>query len=341
MSDDLRDLDELTTLVKNSTRRASAHDSPVRARRHRERDSEVSREVSDGEVKDGRMWAVYGGRNYSACERAVEKLPPGQYTINHSDEIGIYFRDEDINLDELIVLPDSKSEEVIEEIQRFWTLEEDFRKFGFLWKRGVMMWGPPGSGKTSTLQLISKNIVDQGGISVYVDNPSLASKALKALRQVEPERQIIIMLEDIDAIIDEYGESDLLALMDGELQIDNVVFVATTNYPERLDRRLINRPSRFDIVKKIGMPSVDAREVYLKAKNSRLALPEHEQELNQWVELTNDFSIAHIKELIISVEVFRQPLDEAIARLRKMSNTISSSSSGKSVGFLGTDDSDD
>lgn len=282
---------------------------------------------------NAQMWAVYGERNFSACEKAVGTLPPGQYTVEASDALGIYFRKTDVTLDELVYLPDSVSEEVITEIEAFWAREEHFRKFGFLWKRGVLMWGPPGSGKTSTLQVVSERVIAHGGISVYVDRPSLAAKGLKMLRQVEKTRPLVVMLEDIDAIIDNYGESDLLALMDGELQIDNVVFVATTNYPERLDKRFINRPSRFDIVKKIGMPNEAARAVYLRSKNPRLA--SDEVELAQWVQVTKNFSIAHLKELIVSVEVFGVSLDQAVKRLKTMMEYSPKSSDGDETRRLG------
>lgn len=265
-----------------------------------------------------KMWAVYGGDSYSPCEKAVDVLPVGQYTIGSSQEIGIYFSKKDVNLDDLLVLPDSASESIITSIKQFWTREEKFRRLGFLWKRGILLWGPPGSGKTSTLQLISSMIVEQGGISVYVTDPSLAAVGLEKLRRIEPKRPIVVMLEDIDAITERYGEAGLLALLDGELQIDNVAFIATTNYPERLDRRFINRPSRFDIVKKIGMPSSEARSIFLRTKNPRLASDENRMELEQWVTLTKEFSIAHLKELVVSVEVFDVTVEEAVQRLRAM-----------------------
>lgn len=344
---DLDDLDELSSLVSKDDPKNTA--SRVRRAMRRGRPNAiyageevaVSSSTADKKGKGNEeMWAVYGGNNFSACETAVTALPPGQYTVNANDSIGIYFHKETVNLDELMVLPDSKSAEVISEIERFWKLEKKFRQFGFLWKRGVMLWGPPGSGKTSTLQIISKNIVDMDGVSIYVTNPDLTARALKSLRQVEPNRPIVIMLEDIDAIIEEHGEADLLALMDGELQIDNVVFVATTNYPERLDKRFVNRPSRFDIVKKIGMPTAAARKVYLKAKNSRLAKKENAMELQQWIDESKSFSIAHLKELIISIEVFGQSLSVAATRLRKMGNLPSSGSPEKAFGFTSGDDDD-
>lgn len=332
----MSDIEDLKEFNAAGSRSNSLNKQPATAIRRRGRD-----EASDVSPKDPtvtlamnqQMWAQYGERSFSACERAVDKLPPGQYTIAQSEQLGIYFSKTDINLDELIHLPDSVSETVINEIKAFWQKEEHFRRFGFLWKRGALLWGPPGSGKTSTLQQISSAIIDVGGISIYVDHPGIAAKGLKLLRQVEKKRPLVIMLEDIDAIIEQYGEADLLALMDGELQIDNVVFVATTNYPEKLDARFKNRPSRFDIVKKIGMPNAPARKLYLTSKVTRLIGTD---ELEEWVSLTERFSIAHIKELIVSVEVFEVPLKDAVERLKTMMEYSPKSEDGldrRSVGF--------
>jgi len=138
-------------------------------------------------------------------------------------------------------------------------------------------------------------------------------------------------MEDIDAIIERHGESSLLAMLDGELQIDNVVFVATTNYPERLDKRLVNRPSRFDEIIEIGMPNDACRAVYLEHKNPRLSGTD---ELEQWVKRTQDFSVAHLKELIVAVECLGKGLDESIERLRTMIEVrVSSEDNNKQIGF--------
>lgn len=333
MSNEVADLEEFNTKV------ATGNQSRPKTNHGRGGDiAEKALETSSGDrplSQNTQMWAVYGDKNYSACEKAVAEIPPAQYVIRSSEALGVFFQRTDANLDELIHLPDSVSEEVFKEIEIFWQKEQHFRDLGFLWKRGVLMWGPPGSGKTSCLQVVAARVIEQGGIAVYVEHPTLAASGLKILRHVEPTRPILVMLEDIDSIIDTYGESTLLALMDGELQIDNVVFVATTNYPERLDKRFINRPSRFDLVKKIGMPTDIARGTYLKAKCPRLAKPEAEDELNSWIDTTDGFSVAHLKELIVSVEVFGVPVENAAKRLRTMMNSSpKSGEDGAKAGFL-------
>lgn len=282
--------------------------------------------------KASSMWAVYDGTNFVSCDETVKTLPPGMYTTQESRSLGIYLRKETIVLDDLISLPDHTSSQIMSDVDTFWAKEDHFKKLGFVWKRGILLWGPPGSGKTSTLQQLSAKFIEKGGICIFMNHPKILVSAVRMLRIIEPHRPIAVLMEDLDAILYEYGESDLLALMDGELQIDNVLFVATTNYPEKLDRRLVCRPSRFDIIRKVGMPTADAREVYLQTKNKRLC--SDSAELADWVKQTEGFSLAHLKELIISVEVFEISVEESIKRLCMMTkHTPSSTDSDGGFGF--------
>jgi len=258
---------------------------------------------------NGKLWAVTDDC-YFPCEKSVKALPAGYYTIGAADQ-NIFFRKQTLCTDSLLELPDSSSADALAEIEKFWTMEEHYRKYGFLWKRGFLFWGPPGSGKTSTIQIVIQNIIKRDGIAVQVYNPAASAVGFKVLRKIEPKRPLVAIIEDIDSI--QVGDSNLLSLLDGEHQVDNIVVIATTNYPERLDPRIINRPSRFDTVYKIGMPSLLARRKFLEVKTQ--LSPE---DLNKWAADTENLSIAHIKELIISVEVFKADYDETLERLRKM-----------------------
>ena len=267
------------------------------------------------------MWAV-SGNSFFPCARAIKALPPAYYQPESSPQ-GVFVRRIPSNTDKLLHFPDCASDWVIDEIRSFWRKETHFRSHGFMWKRGFLLYGPPGSGKTSTVNIVTAEHVTDGGIVLYIQHPSLGSEALKIIRTIEPKRSLIVVLEDIDAIASNYGESDLLSMLDGEHQVDNVVFIATTNYPERLDHRIVNRPSRFDIIAKIGMPNAEARRLYLLDKSINLQSDPDMADL--WVKETEEFSFAHLKELIVSVEVFERPFDESVERLRQMMECKSSS----------------
>lgn len=167
-------------------------------------------------------WAIAGHMFWGITE-SLKVMPPGCYKIGHSQSVGVYLQRQPLTTDALIELPDSKSEQIIAEIQQFTTLRPAFTKRGLLYKRGVLLWGPPGSGKTSTLHLLMRLIVDRlGGIAVIVDHPGLAAEALQLIRRIEPERQVIAILEDMDGLISSHGIEQYLALLDGESQVDNM-----------------------------------------------------------------------------------------------------------------------
>lgn len=330
--------------------------------------------------KIAKMWAKYDNA-FVPCELAVETLDPGQYTIAVKDQQPVFVQ-KTINLDSLIEFPDSKMDKILSEMELFWNKEQTYRDFGFLWKRGILLWGPPGSGKTTTVQMLSKMIIERGGLSVYIDNPRIGAYGLELLRRIEPSRPVVVILEDIDAIISKYDESDLLSLLDGELQIDNVIFIATTNYPQKLDGRIVNRPSRFDLVEKIDTPSPEARRIYLINKKpslekelievddpdvmkriieNRKLLEEYEADdgitkaritklkreiskdekvskkkvnaLDHWVESTDGFTFAHLKELFLKVEVLGQNFMESEAAVRSLFKRPNSNESSVRAGF--------
>jgi ATPase family associated with various cellular activities (AAA) len=260
-----------------------------------------------------RCWAQSGDAFFPVSE-VVNELPPGAYRCRSSNQ-GPYLERMPIEIDSLLTLPDSAVETLLAEFKQFWTLRENFSKRGFTFKRGLLMWGPPGSGKTSAIWQMTQELVRlHRGVVVFIEDPRLATACIGLLRRIEPERPMITIMEDLDALVQQHGDHGFLALLDGETQISNVVHVATTNYPEYLDRRFVDRPSRFDTIMRVGMPTADARRVYFKAKEPSLG----EAELERWVQRTEDYSIAHLREVIIAIKCFDQTESSVFDRLDEM-----------------------
>src|SRR5271157_5412221 len=260
------------------------------------------------------QWAVLPNDTFTAIGTTVSHLPPAIYTLT-SDGSVIFFNKTKVLTDNLIELDDSAALRIISGIETFWESKAKFDKFGILFKRGILMWGPAGSGKTATVNMLMNDLVKRGGMVVLVQSPPAAISGLKDLRRIEPDRPIIVVLEDIEEMIDNYGEHGLLGLLDGEHQVSNVVVLATTNYPERLGERIINRPSRFDEVILVDMPSAAARYRYLKHV-LKDTVPE--EELKTWVLATDKLSVAHLRELIVATQCLGRPYSEVVDRLKRM-----------------------
>jgi len=284
-------------------------------------------EADFGKVEDRqRCWATTPDKStWYGTSDVEELLESGLFRCAHSDKIGYYLQKIIIATDELYNLPDMVCGDVISEIREFWMDEtrNELEKRGYLYKRGILMFGEPGSGKTSTIQQLIKILIeDYDGIAMFATQPHILTGCLQMLRRIEKDRPIVVIMEDFETLT-EHGqhENEWLAILDGESQIDNVVFLATTNYPEKLDKRFKDRPSRFDLVTEVPMPSAKARAAYIKIKEPDMAA----EEIAEWVEKTENYSVAHLKEVIISVKVWKRTLQAALDRLNGMRKREASS----------------
>lgn len=245
---------------------------------------------------------------------AYQTLTPGVYSIDKSTQLGLFFERIDMRSDELLELPSTNLRKVVLEIEKFWDREELFRRYEVPYKRGILLWGPPGCGKTCCIQLVARDVVDRGGVVIEFENPALFMEGYRVLRQIQPEVPVVVVMEDLDAILERWDESLVLNILDGIEKVDRVVFLATTNYPERLGPRVVNRPSRFDKRFKIGYPKAESRRMYIEF----LARQEDDFPVDKWVRDTDGFSLAHIKELFVAVVILGDDYQSAVKTLRNM-----------------------
>lgn len=79
-----------------------------------------------------------------------EKLPPGTYRVQYRGGVQC-FVPENLLTDQIFRLEHSIQDTIIDDIKKFWTKKEVYEKFGLLHKRGILMHGPQGSGKSSVI----------------------------------------------------------------------------------------------------------------------------------------------------------------------------------------------
>jgi len=264
------------------------------------------------------QWAIVGNGKYIPCASTERTIPAGVYTFNQSLEYGLYLEEVKVNVDDLIDFPDSIFSTVLDEVEKFWGKEKVFFRYGFLQRRGYLFYGPAGSGKTCLVQRLIQDIIKNDGIVIIGScQPKLVSDGLSMIREIEQKRNIVTVIEDIDSVVEKYGEPDLLSMLDGENNVNHVLNIATTNYPERLDKRIVSRPRRFDRVIKIGMPTEEMRRIFFKKK---LKL-NGDDNVENLVEKTDGLSFAALSELVISTKCLGNPLEETLERLKEMSGS--------------------
>jgi len=260
------------------------------------------------EKEQSRQWGVSGGI-YRPVGTTAPKIEAGVYQFQ--SEMGLILRPIDVVTDELIDLPDPTCTQVLAGIEKFWTMESRYREHGLLYKRSVGLWGPPGGGKTATVILLGRRLVAQDGLVILFNG--YADDGLALLRKIEPTRRVICIMEELDDLLDSW-EDEILSLLDGETQVDGVVYVATTNHFDKLPSTISNRPSRFDEWIYVGMPSPECRRVYLEKVAGGL----DEKQVQRWVKDTEGFSVAHLKELAAAVLCLDHSYDAVLKRLRTM-----------------------
>jgi AAA+ superfamily predicted ATPase len=203
-----------------------------------------------------------------------------------------------------LILPPQLKRDLREDFHRFFASREVYRKYGIPWKRGALFIGPPGNGKTHAIKALVNEL----------NLPCLYVKSFKAERVTEQSNMrrvfararrsapCLVVLEDLDALIEDENRAFLLNEMDGFADNDGVVVIASTNHPEKLDPAILDRPSRFDRKYHFALPGLPERLAYVKHWNQALQ-PEMrlaDSEAMAIAECADRFSFAYMKELFLS-----------------------------------------
>jgi SpoVK/Ycf46/Vps4 family AAA+-type ATPase len=242
-----------------------------------------------------------------------KELPSGAYTANTNYDTGqIEFHKLKMTCDDIIDLPSKEYDYVLNQIKHFLkpSTKEAYIREGFIYKRSVLLHGKPGTGKTVIVNRVAKEALKNNAVILFNPNPSELENYYKALDQTAPDKLTFVIFEEFDTYAKEF-EDDLLSVLDGEVQKNNVIYLATTNYLEEVPMRM-QRPGRFSSIVEVEFPDTLARTVYLKNKNI------DEKLLNKWIDSTEGFSIDEIKETVLAVKCLGESLDTVVKRIKDL-----------------------
>lgn len=252
----------------------------------------------------------------------LEKLPAGLFTVEVKetyDGTKITLTRLNLSREHLLDLNSAEEEYIGNLIDQFITKQSEFKKLGIAHKTGIMLYGSPGTGKTSILVSVVEKVMAVNGVAFLLKNGvdiySFDRFYKTVFRKIEPDRLMLNIFEDIDGMAGE-AETTLINILDGIGDCENTINLATTNYTERLSDRIVNRPGRFDRRIEIKSPSYDNREKYF-----RLRVPADYLkgiDLTYWVKETEHFTLAQLNEVVKSVLLLEEDFDKVVDTIRDM-----------------------
>lgn len=261
------------------------------------------------------QWSV-NDDTYMLSPKTVDSLPPGAYNCADDGWGRAMLKKVDVKLDELISFSGSVFDEISKRVDKFWSKADAYSSAGFLHRTGILCYGPQGCGKSSLIYQLMNKVVEEGHICLLCDGRAdELILCTTAFRSLEPNRPLLCVVEDVDTHLARGSENELLQWLDGANKTDHVVTIATTNYPERLDRRVVCRPRRFDRVIYIDYPNSTIRYDYFKAKLNNTAFSD---QVGKWVDLTDGLSLASLAELVLSVVCMEEDLETTASLLRQL-----------------------
>ena len=230
-----------------------------------------------------------------------------------------------------LILPADLKQQIRENFEGFIGAKKHYKELGLPYRRGFLLVGPPGNGKTMVTKVIGGTYrINMVALILKSDlDEAMVDRAFQTASNHQP---CVLILEDLDklTISSRVSLSYLLNKLDGMDAPHGILVIATTNDPHRLDPALLHRPSRFDRVWEFKLPEYAERLAMLALRGkkhfSQAALERAAQE-------SQGFSMAYVQETIMSALMLSitqktklgdAHLDETVRQLRaqiKMATT--------------------
>jgi hypothetical protein len=199
-----------------------------------------------------------------------------------------------------VVLPDGVLENIERHIIDVADWSRELLSAGQHLKRGLLLHGPPGTGKTHTVRYLTGRLASSTIILLTGRSIRFIDQAAALARRLQPS---MVVLEDVDLVATDRDYTQdgnpllfsLLEAMDGIGADADVTFVLTTNRADILETALADRPGRVDLAVEIPRPDLQCRERLLRVYARGLSV---DADLTRVATDTEGITASFVKEMI-------------------------------------------
>lgn len=199
---------------------------------------------------------------------------------------------------------------LIQDVEGFLDHKYGYKHFDVPWKRGIILHGLPGNGRTISVKALIHGLATRSKTipTLYVKSTPGEYGTIYCIRHIFKKARkmapYLPIFEDIDSIITKDTRRFLLNEVDGLESNDGIIMIGSTNGLEKPDAGITKGPSRFDRKYHFDLPAVPERARYCEYWQSRLADNQAIQfpsSLSSAIAgITDGFSFAYLQEAFIS-----------------------------------------
>lgn len=196
-----------------------------------------------------------------------------------------------------LFLPEDMKTELKNLVEGFLASKNFYTENKIPWKRGVLLHGLPGNGKTSIIRTL---ISEYNFKPITISSGATDDSIREAFSYAEVQSPSLLYFEDLDSLFEKGVDiSTFLNLMDGIAAKNGLLVLATANDIKNFEGNITDRPSRFDRKFEIPLPNQEMAYIYLKRWFGNLLTVTKCKELARTAQ-KYEFSYAYLKELYIS-----------------------------------------